>query len=400
MSIKLTSSQDLVETPARQRVRFQNYSTVIPAETILQSDAALLAQGWGVSKRWHRMLPALYRKSGVQRRSSVLLGPPNEDVFARQTFYREATEAEPQGPTTAERMQAYQQHAGPLLHRAASEVLERAPGGSGAITHLVTISCTGFCAPGVDYQLIEALGLSPEVERVHVGFMGCHGLINGIRVATALVQSDPQARVLVGAVELCSLHQQYSEDSEQLVASSLFSDGAACLLVDALPAEGESAGQGGWELIASLSRKIEQTSELMAWKIGNHGFQMTLSPRIPGVIAAELYRPLADWLAVQGLTPQEICGWAVHPGGPRVIDAVGEAMGLEDHQLQPSREVLAEFGNMSSPTVLFILDRLGPSVQPGEHAVMVAFGPGLQVEALLLRKSKGSGPFDLAAGGL
>lgn len=387
MSINLVSSKDLAEPKLRQRVRFQRYSTVIPSETILQSDAATLAQGWGVSQRWHRMLPALYRKSGVRRRSSVLLGPPNEDVFARQTFYRVATEAEPFGPTTAERMQAYQEHAGQLLHRAASEVLEPLPEGRETITHLVTISCTGFSAPGVDYQLIESLGLSSEIERVHVGFMGCHGLINGLRVATALVQSDPRARVLVGAVELCSLHQQYSEDSEQLVASSLFSDGAACLLIEAAPAESESPDAGGWEIVSSLSRKLEQTSDLMAWKIGNHGFQMTLSPRIPAVIAAELYQPLADWLASQGLTPGEICGWAVHPGGPRVIDAVGEALSLEDQQLQPSREVLAEFGNMSSPTVLFILDRLAPSVHTGAYAVMVAFGPGLQVEALLLRRS-------------
>ncbi|MFN9962067.1 MAG: type III polyketide synthase [Planctomycetota bacterium] len=384
---KLASTQDRRDAAARQRVRFRNYSTVIPAETILQSDAARLAQGWGVSRRWHRMLPALYRKSGVRQRSSVLLGPPNEDVFARQSFYREATEAEPYGPTTAERMGAYQQYAGPLLHCAASQVLDQTPEGSEAITHLVTVSCTGFCAPGVDYQLIESLGLSSEVERVHVGFMGCHGFINGIRVATALVQSNPRSRVLVGAVELCSLHQQYSEDSEQLVASSLFSDGAACLLLEALPGDVISTAPGGWEIISSLSRKLEQTSELMAWKIGNHGFQMTLSPRIPGVIAAELYRPLANWLAKHELTPEEIQGWAVHPGGPRVIDAVGEALGLEDRQLQPSREVLAEFGNMSSPTVLFILDRLAPSILTGDHAVMVAFGPGLQVEALLLRRS-------------
>lgn len=386
MSLSMLTSQAPSECSARQRVRFQLYSTVIPAETILQEDAARLAQGWEVTKRWNRMLPALYRKTGVRRRSSVLLGPPNDDVFARQSFYRPATAGEPHGPTTAERMLAYQEHAGRLLHQAGSQVLKRIPEGTQAITHLVTISCTGFCAPGVDYQLIDSLDLSSEIERVHVGFMGCHGLINGIRVATAMVQADPRSRVLVGAVELCSLHQQYSEDSEQLVASALFSDGAACLLIEAANSESESDAPGGWEIVSSLSRRLEQTAELMAWKIGNHGFQMTLSPRIPAVIAAELYQPLATWLGEHQLTPDEICGWAVHPGGPRVIDAVGEALGLEDRQLQPSREVLSEFGNMSSPTVLFILDRISPSIQPGEHVVMVAFGPGLQVEALLLRR--------------
>jgi len=385
MSMDLAPEQDIERTSPRTRARFSGFSTKIPEQTILQTEAARLAQGLGVSQRWNRMLPALYRKSGVRRRSSVLLGPEHEDVLSRQSFYRVATPADPLGPTTAERMQAYEAHAGQLLHRAASEVVADLRGGRESITHLVTVSCTGFCAPGIDYQLIESLGLSPNVERVHVGFMGCHGLINGIRVATAIVQADPRARVLVGAVELCSLHQQYSEDSEQLVASALFSDGAACLLVEAGEDEAEAAAQPGWEIVSSFSCRLSQTAELMAWKIGNHGFQMTLSPRIPSVIEAELYQPLTDWLAQQQMSTRDIRGWAVHPGGPRVIDAVGEALGLESAQLQPSREVLSEFGNMSSPTVLFILERLNPPVELGEYAVMLGFGPGLQVEALLLR---------------
>ncbi|MFM7117367.1 MAG: type III polyketide synthase [Planctomycetota bacterium] len=386
MSMDLAPEQEFERAPQRTRARFSSFSTKIPEHTILQTDAAHLAQGWGVSQRWHRMLPALYRKSGVRRRSSVLLGPPNEDVFARQSFYRVATPGDALGPTTAERMQAYEAHAGKLLHRAACEVVDAMQGGRESITHLVTVSCTGFCAPGVDYQLVESLGLSPQVERVHVGFMGCHGLINGMRVATALVQADPRARVLVGAVELCSLHQQYSEDSEQLVASSLFSDGAAALLVEATADERETSSPG-WEIVSSLSCRLSQTADLMAWKIGNHGFQMTLSPRIPSVIEAELHQPLSEWLAEQQLTTREIRGWAVHPGGPRVIDAVGESLELVDGQLQPSRDVLSEFGNMSSPTVLFILERLNAPVELGEHVVMLGFGPGLQVEALLLRCS-------------
>jgi len=384
MSMDLAPEQDSARVPQRTRARFSSFSTMIPEQTILQTEAARLAQGWGVSQRWNRMLPALYRKSGVRRRSSVLLGPPNDDVFARQSFYRVATPGDSLGPTTAERMQAYEAHAGQLLHRAACEVVDGMQGGREAITHLVTVSCTGFCAPGIDYQLVESLGLSPHVERVHVGFMGCHGLINGIRVATALVQADPSARVLVGAVELCSLHQQYSEDSEQLVASALFSDGAAALLVEAASDELETSSPG-WEIVSSLSCRLSQTAELMAWKIGNHGFQMTLSPRIPSVIEAELHQPLSDWLAEKQLSTRDIRGWAVHPGGPRVIDAVGQSLGLEDSQLQPSREVLSEFGNMSSPTVLFILERLNAPVEQGEHVVMLGFGPGLQVEALLLR---------------
>ncbi|MFO0014420.1 MAG: type III polyketide synthase [Planctomycetota bacterium] len=385
MSIDFVTEPSQKSAPSRVRARITEYATVIPEETILQSDAAHLAQGLGVSKRWNRMLPALYRKSGVHRRSSVLLGPPHDDVFSRQSFYGIASESEAFGPTTAQRMQAYQKHAGPLLHRAGHRVLDRIAEGTDSITHLVTVSCTGFCAPGIDYQLIESLGLSPEVQRTHVGFMGCHGLINGIRVATALVESNPRARVLVGAVELCSLHQQYSEDSDQLVASALFSDGAACLLLESERTEDTSPSEG-WEIVSSLSRKLDQTSDLMSWNIGNHGFQMTLSPRIPSVIEAQLRQPLSEWLAEEQLGLSDIGAWAVHPGGPRVIDAAGQALGLEDSRLQASRDILSEFGNMSSPTVLFILERLHPTSSPGSHAVMLAFGPGLQVEALLLRR--------------
>jgi predicted naringenin-chalcone synthase len=332
------------------------------------------------------MLPSLYRKSGVYRRSSVLLGQPNDDIFARQSFYGVASEAVPFGPSTAERMRAYQEHAAPLLQRASQQVIDRMEGATDSISHLVTVSCTGFCAPGIDSQLIESLNLRHDLERTHVGFMGCHGLINGIRVARSIVQSNPQARVLVGAVELCSLHQQYSEDSDQLVASALFSDGAACLLVEADRNE-ESSPSQGWEIISSLSRKLAETSDLMGWKIGNHGFQMTLSPRIPSVIEAELRQPIDDWLATEQIALSEIQGWAVHPGGPRVIDATGRALELADSMLQSSREVLWEFGNMSSPTVLFILERLHPTTVSGDYAVMIAFGPGLQVEALLLRRT-------------
>jgi predicted naringenin-chalcone synthase len=384
MSIDFASEPSLTNASTRVRARITDFTTVIPPETILQSDAARLAQGLGVSKRWNRMLPALYRKSGVHRRSSVLLGPPNDDLFARQSFYNVASDAEPLGPSTARRMQAYQEHAGPLLHRAAQRVIDRIAGGVDSVTHLVTVSCTGFCAPGVDYQLIESLGLSSQVERTHVGFMGCHGLINGLRVATALVQSDPRARVLVGAVELCSLHQQYSEDSDQLVASALFSDGAASLLVESNQNEDSSSSQG-WEILSSLSRKLDQTADLMAWYIGDHGFQMTLSPRIPAVIEEHLRGPLIEWLARQQLELGDVGSWAVHPGGPRVINAAGRALGLPDAMLQPSRDILWEYGNMSSPTVLFILERLHPYASSGDYAVMLAFGPGLQVEALLLR---------------
>lgn len=365
--------------------RFLAHATAVPVGNILQSDSASLVQSLGLTQRWNRMLPSLYKKSGVHRRASVLLGPPGEDVSARQAFYTKASPSQPFGPTTAERMQVYEKFAGPLLQAACERAHVMTPWDHASITHLITVSCTGFCAPGIDHFLMDALQLPLHVQRTNVGFMGCHGLLNGIRTAEAIVRADPQARVLVGAVELCSLHQQYTEDSEQLVANALFADGAAAILVG-IPLPSSHHAEPTWEIVSSRSLRIPETSDLMSWRIGDHGFQMTLSPRVPAVIEEQLRAPVEAWLAANGCDLQRIRHWAIHPGGPRILDAVGRCLWLDESSLQPSRHVLAEYGNMSSPTVLFILDAISKVAVPGEACVMLGFGPGLHAEAILLQR--------------
>ena len=190
----------LSETQYGQLARFLATATAIPEGTVAQEESAILAQQLNITERWHKLLPTLYRKSGVLRRSSVLLDPSEGDLFNRQSFYQVASAERPYGPTTAERMQAYSQHAGPLLERAAKEALSHARLNAASITHLITVSCTGFSAPGVDHHLIDRLGLPMHTQRTHVGFMGCHGMINGLRVAEAVVRSQPDAIAMVGAV--------------------------------------------------------------------------------------------------------------------------------------------------------------------------------------------------------
>jgi predicted naringenin-chalcone synthase len=371
-------------------------ATAVPKYSIGQGDAAIVAQQLKLSERWNSALPALYRKSGVQRRGSVLLGPEGLPDIQRQSFYQPASESHPLGPTTAERMKVFSEQAGPMLHRACSAAIENAGVATSNVTHLVTVSCTGFFAPGVDIALIESLGLDSNVQRTHVGFMGCHGAINGIRVAKAIVDATPSAVVLLGAVELCSLHQQYTDDAQQLVANSLFADGAAGLVIGAIgqddpiahsTAESFSSRSPQWSVVSTMSKWIPQTTGMMSWTIGDHGFQMTLDPQIPSVIEANLEGELTAWLESQSVRISEIDAWAIHPGGPRIIQATGQALGLPPQSLEGSLSVLASHGNMSSPTVLFILEKLSKQQPDANYCVLLAFGPGLCIEAVLLKSA-------------
>jgi predicted naringenin-chalcone synthase len=243
----------------------------------------------------------------------------------------------------------------------------------------VTVSCTGFVAPGLDAHVIGALGLPPTTRRTHVGFMGCHGALNGLRVADSFVDADPDALVVMCAVELCSLHFAYGWDPEMLVPNALFSDGAAAVVGRSVG----SAPPGAWRVEACGTYLLPDSGEDMTWRIGDHGFRMTLSARVPEVIAAGVGDWLESWLGESGLAVKDVASWAVHPGGPRILGAVERAAGLGRDQTQTSRDVLSEFGNMSSATVLVILDRLRAASAP-RPCVALAFGPGLVAEAVLL----------------
>ncbi len=248
------------------------------------------------------------------------------------------------------------------------------------LTHLVTVSCTGFFAPGIDRELIETLDLDPSIQRTHVGFMGCHGALNGLRVARAFTSAEPCTRVLLCAVELCTLHYHYSWNPSKMIANALFADGAAALV-----GVSEALAPGGcWRVVGSGSCLLPNSADAMTWTIGDHGFEMTLAKNVPGIIARHLRPWLERWLSGLGMSLADVRSWAVHPGGPRILTAVEEGLSLGTHELDVSRAILSEFGNMSSPTILFILDRLR-SLEAPRPCVALAFGPGLVAEAALLR---------------
>jgi len=327
--------------------------SAVPDHAITQTEAATLALDLAnAAPGRERALAAIYRKSGVRTRGSVLLENPGGRPFA-QEFFPPAEATAPGGPSTGERMARYALEAGRLGVEAAARALAAAGVEPGAVTHLVTCSCTGFASPGLDIEAIEDLGLEPTVARTHVGFMGCHGAFNALRVADAFAATDSGAVVLVICVELCSLHFQYGGQDDHVVANSLFADGAA--------------------------------ATEMTWLIADSGFEMRLSPRVPDLIATHLLPTVAAMLAEAGLAIADVATWAVHPGGPRILSAVETALGLPAEALAVSRSVLAEHGNMSSGTILFILERLRATAAGGP-CVAMAFGPGLSVELAVLER--------------
>jgi len=349
------------------------------------------ADGLGIARflagpdvRTSSWLGPVYAGAGIDRRYQVIGGPVVGDVLAGTSTthspFLPTTKNDGVGPTTGERMRIYAEEAGPLALRASLAAINESGFMAEAITHLVTVSCTGFTAPGVDLALINGLGLKATVQRTHVGFMGCHGALNGLRVANAFATADPSASVLLCAVELCSLHYYYGNAADKLIANAIFADGAAAVVGRASAPLRHS--NRTLTLVASGSCLVPDSATDMAWTVGDHGFEMTLTRRVPRLIAGQLKPWLESWLGDNGLSLADVKSWAVHPGGPKILTAVEEGLALPPLALAASRGVFADYGNMSSPTVLFVLDRLRKANAP-RPCVALGFGPGLVAEAAL-----------------
>lgn len=356
--------------------------TSLPPYRYTQEDFTRAAQGMTCQDQEQaQLLQTLFRQTNIAHRHMVISPEVYQDLVDRTnhsgTGYAIQNPGEP-GPSTRVRMEVYEREALPLARQSSLEALRHAEISPSAITHLVTVSCTGFHAPGFDVGLIRSLGLSSSVERTHVGFMGCHGALNGLRVARAFAGADPHAVILLCAVEICSIHYHYPWNPKRMVGNALFADGSAALVGRA----GDAAS--AWRVEGQGSALFPDSAEAMTWSIGDHGFDMTLSTKVPNLIARHLRPWLESWLETQGVKLSEIASWAIHPGGPRVVASVEEALGLPQGSAWASREVLTEYGNMSSATILFILDRLRRNAAP-RPCVGLGFGPGLAAEAVLFR---------------
>ena len=324
-----------------------------------------------------RRVKALYRRSGIEHRGSVLLAEDDASDLVNE-FYPPALSKLDRGPSTALRSERYAAEAPALGFAACQKALKESGILAEQITHLVTVSCTGFSAPGIDIALIDQLKLPITTERVQVGFMGCHGAINGIRAARGLVDSE-DARVLLCSVELCSLHYQYGVEADQIVSNALFADGSGALVL--VPPQ-KDLGHG--EIVATGSCLVPESRDAMTWQIGDHGYEMTLSAQVPSLIDTHLSEFLETWLAGQDESIESIGGWAVHPGGTRILSAVEHGLNLGPDALAGSRQILSDHGNMSSATMLFVLEHFKSVNQP-KPWLMLGFGPGLEIEVALIR---------------
>jgi predicted naringenin-chalcone synthase len=358
--------------------------TAVPALTITKEEGVRIAEEiCRPTEEQAAWLRTTYDHTGIEQRH--LAFPPRGlvDLMQKTRVSRSVFlpgESGERGPTTGQRMQHYAENAAPLALQAAGEALSRSGLVAGEVTHLVTVSCTGFWSPGLDYELITGLGLPSDTQRTHIGFMGCNAALNALRVARAFTGADAEACVLLCAVELCGAHFHYGWDAEKAIANALFADGAAAAI-------GASAGRapaGAWCVAADGCCLLPNSREDMGWTIGDYGFEMRLSRRVPALIARYLRPWMERWLGENGLAIGDVGSWAVHPGGPRILEGVEEALGLPPQATAAAHEVLATHGNMSSPTVLFILDRLLERRAP-RPCVALAFGPGLTIEAVLFR---------------
>ncbi|WP_168566909.1 type III polyketide synthase [Crateriforma spongiae] len=350
---------------------------VPPVSICRQKSSEVAKQLSCSSDQQRRRLEALYRRSGVQSRGSVLLSEAACGTV-EQDFFPPAVDHEDRGPTTAVRSQQFADHAPQLAADASRIALDESGLDPSQVTHLVVVTCTGFAAPGVDIELIQRLGLPAQTQRVQVGFMGCHGAINGLRAAQGLLAANENANVLLCCVELCSLHYQYGYDANRIVSGALFADGAAAMVL-----RRDSQKPSLATLVETGSCLVPDSRDAMTWKVGDHGFEMTLSATVPSLIEAGLVDFLTPWLAKRGHTIESIQGWAVHPGGTRILSAVESSLGLQPEQLATSRSVLSEHGNMSSATMPAVLRQFADRDLPRPW-LMLGFGPGLEIEVALL----------------
>ena len=330
------------------------------------------AQARVADDRARSLFNRMAARSGISRRWSVLpTGPDGRSQYASGGFYAGAS------PPTSDRMRIYEVAAPALALEAIARLRVATP--VNGTTHLVVASCTGFVAPGIDQIIARELGLADDVERTLIGFMGCYAAVCALRTAYHIVRSTPGARVLVVTVELSTLHMQYDTELEPLLAMLQFGDGAAAALVTADP--------HGFAIHSPFAAALPETGEMIQWTVGDTGFAMHLSGEVPGQFAAALATDAVRGRILGSTRVEDIDAWAVHAGGRSILDAVARAFDLPPSALQASRDVLADYGNMSSATLMFALATLLKQPER-KRGLALAFGPGLAAEGFHFERAQ------------
>lgn len=356
-----------------------------PANKVAQTDAyRFMVEAFNLNPDHAQRLKSIYENSGIDYRYTAVDDFNPHIPRADYKFFEPTPDLEP-FVTTEKRLKLYQEKAVQValqaVHNCLSDFDESIVQ---QITHIITISCTGMYAPGLDIDLVDQLGLPRTTERICINFMGCYGAINGLKTADYICRANPQAKVLVVSVELCTLHFQKHSTLDNWVANSLFSDGSAAALIE--NTDHQSGTQPALELNSFYSEFMPESRNEMGWFIGNTGFEMKLTSKVSKQIKKNMKAVTERLLNKANLTTQQIGSYAIHPGGKKILEAVEEALELPEESNAFAYEILREYGNMSSATILFVLQKMMRSGKlGGQNIVSFAFGPGLTVEGMALQ---------------
>lgn len=357
--------------------------TAVPPHRISQSEHhSILESANGIDRAGRLLLRKVYNNSGIDSRHSVLAEFGKNDHPENLVFHP-AGNSEP--VAVSKRMEIFETFATKLCEEAVRNCISNDPAVLGKITHLITFSCTGMSAPGVDIQLIERLGLSRNIERTCINFMGCYAGINALKTAGYIVKADPDALVLVCGIELCTIHYQKSITQDQLIANAIFADGAAAAIVTSQKYEVDTPVF----MMENFYSEFEPAGgDEMAWKIGDFGFDIRLSSYVPDLIEKNISALIDKLFVRSGLNRNDIDWYALHPGGVKILEACEKALKITAAQNLYSYNVLSEYGNMSSVTIFFVLKKYFESLSQsdtGKRILSCGFGPGLTMESMILR---------------
>lgn len=321
----------------------------------------------------------IYSNSGITKRHSVI-NDFRQNGHARFFFQKDGSLA---APSTGSRNEVYSRHAKELFVEVARKLVnENASIDAKEITHVITVSCTGFFAPEPAYEIVKKLGLSPSTERYHLGFMGCFAAFPALKMAKSFCEADDDATVMIICLELCSIHFQDSENTDNLISASVFADGGSGAIVSS-----RTPKNTGYRLDHFATSIADESEKDMAWTIGDTGFDMVLSTYVPDIIKSNLKEAVLPLFKNFDKPLQEIQNWAIHPGGRAILDKIEANFDLQADQLQASRSVLSDYGNMSSATIFFVLNRILQDPSDREESTLaMAFGPGLTIESGLFTK--------------
>jgi alpha-pyrone synthase len=339
-------------------------STAVPEHDV-HNAFVVFAERMLVDPRVRAIFRRMVSRAGIAHRYSFLNAEKAYGQFPSHDangFYRTG-----KFPGTAQRMEVFE-HSAPVLMRTAVDRLELSEQERSSITHVLVTCCTGLYAPGLDFEIVDHLGLSASVERTMIGFMGCYAAINALKLARHIVRSDPKASVLMVNLELCTLHFQETQELERLLSFLVFADGASASLI--------TAHERGFAIDSFKASMVPGTREMITWTIGGLGFDMFLSGKIPAELSHAMHD--SELMAER----DDIKLWAVHPGGRSILDAVESGLELPADALADSREVLSSFGNMSSATVMFVLQQMMRRAESGQRGCAISFGPGLTAETM------------------